>query len=212
MIVCFFSSAQSCHCSNEEKGFMFKNKVAVCGTASEIKLSNALTLSELTVKNCITKKYLIDSRSDATETFAVKRFSDSIIITSLQLIPDSTMKQLTYVPLSYKVLKIVSDGKPNISQSRFIFRVPKITRGQKKYLDSLCLKLRSGFKHPANVYPFDETSIYVLFLGALANYGTCQDLFVNLDKYYILDGALAETKEEIPFAYIIKNISNPIHK
>ena len=164
-------------------------------------------MSELTVKNCLTKKNLLDSRSDATQTFAVKKFSDSVTITSLQLIPDSTMRQLMYVPLSYKVLKIASNGDPAISKSKFIFKVPRITQYQKKYIDSLCETLKAGIKRPLSIYPFDETSIYVLFLGALANYGSSYDLFVNLDKYYSLDGAIAETKEEIPFEYITKNRS-----
>lgn len=212
LIVKIYSLAQPCHCSNEEKRIMFKNKIIVCGTTDETKLDNTLVLSEITVKNCLTNKYLIDSRSDATETFAVKKFSDSLTITSLQLIPDSSMRQLMYVPFSYKVLKIASDGKPNISQSRFIFSVPKITESQKKYIDTLCLKLKSGIKKPAGIYPFDETSIYVLFLGALMKYNDCYDLFVNLGKYYTLDGAIAETKEEIPFEYITKNKSKPAHR
>lgn len=201
-----------CHCSNEGTGITFKNKVMVCGTANEMKISNALVLSEVTVKDCSAKRYLMDSRSDATETFAIKQFSDSVTITSLQLIPDSSLHQLTYVPLSYKVLKIASNGNPTVSKPRFIFKAPKITGHQKKYIDSLCLTLKTGIKQPTSVYPFDETSIYVLFLGALANYSNCYDLFVNLDKYYTLDGAIAETKEEIPFEYIIKNMSKSTRK
>lgn len=212
MAIAFYSSAQSCHCSKEEQGITFKNKVIVCGTANEFKMNNTSVLSEITVKNCKTNKYLIDSRSDAMETFAVKKFSDSLTITSLQLIPDSSLHQLTYVPLYCQVVKIASNGTPDISKARFIFKAPKITEHQKKHIDSLCLKLKTGIKQPASIYPFDETSIYVLFLGALANYGSSYDLFVNLDRYYTLDGAIAETKEEIPFEYITKNMNKSTQK
>ncbi|HVW99607.1 MAG TPA: hypothetical protein VHA52_04075 [Candidatus Babeliaceae bacterium] len=197
-----------CHCPNEEKGFTFKNKITICGTTDEINRKDELVLSEITVKDCSTKKYLMDSRLDGTETFAVKQFSDSITITSLQLIPDSSLLQLISVPLDRKVLKIASNGNPNISRSRFVFKIPSITDYQKRYIDSLCKILRKNIKQPTGIYPSDENSIYVLFLGALVNYGSCYDLFANLDKYYTLDGAIAETKEEIPFEYIIKNIRN----
>lgn len=216
LVICLItvqlSSAQSCHCSGNEKGFVFKEKVVICGTASEPESGNTLILSEFTVKNCFTGKYLIDTRLDAMETFAIKKFADSVTITDLQLIPDSTMSRLMLVPLSCKVLSIASDGSPHCSKSKFIFKIPDLTGYQKRYVDSLCKAIKACIKHDIHTYPSDESSVYMLFLGALSNYSSSYDLFVNLGKYFNLDGAIAETRAEIPFEYIIKNTKKYTNK
>lgn len=199
------SIAQSCRCYDNDRGYIFKKIIAVCGTPGEPQYDNSLMLSELTVINCSTNDYLVDTRADATETFIVRNNEDSLVITSLHLLPDSTMHKLMFVPLSYQTIKLVN-GKPKLSSPCFAFTVPVLTQYQRKYINGLCKKIRSGIKNPAGLYPYDETSVYGIFLGALTNCNDCYDLFINLDKYYVLDGAIAETKAEIFFHYIISNI------
>ena len=184
---------------------MFKNKVTICGYLNESK-KNEYLISEFSMKNCETGEYILDTHLEAMETFLIKAFKDSIVINEMQWIPDSLMNNQKLVPLCYQTLKISPGGKIIMGAPKFIFKKPKLSLYQKKYLDSICDYLRAKKTSPKTLYPLDDNSIYGLFLGALWKYGDSYDLFVNIDKYFLLDGAIAETNGAIPFEYIMNKL------
>ena len=199
-----------CGCKNDIPILIYKKCVAVCGTLVEPSTEDNLTLTEVLIKDCKSNKILFDSRLSAWEKFLIVNKSDSLVLTSLQLIPDSSMEQLTFIPLSFKSVNVnVKKGNSRvlISPKHFIFKAPKLTSFQKVYLDKLCGELKFAATKGKSAYPLDEMSIYALFLGAIHDYNDSQELFVNLEKYFILDGAIAETKSEIPFEYIIERLN-----
>lgn len=207
----FDGYGQLCQCDVGEKEINFKDVVTICGTVDSNAQGDTTLLSEISIKDWKSDKILYRS-FDGSETYRVNKFPDSAVIIQFQLLPDSSMRQLTLVPLSSAVLKIGQNGEPYISPFNFVFKMPKMTEYQKRYLDTLCRKLKARIMHPKVFYPFDETSIYALFLGTLTKYNDCYKIFVNLDKYFTLDGGIAETKDEIPLEYITKNMRNSFKK
>ena len=200
------SHAQICQCNRNDTKIEFKNKVIICGVPQKAKTGEGILLSEMVVRDCIRDKYLMDYRQDAVHTFAVKKFKDSVTITDMLLVPTASMQDLDYTPLSYQALWINPHGEARLSKERFVFKAPALNDVQRRYLDKLCAQLKEETRLPQTPYPFDEASVYALFLGAVNNYNDCYNLFLNLDKYYKLDGAIAETKGEIPFEYITNRI------
>lgn len=200
----------SCGCASGERQINLESRIVVCGTP-ESDNKGAVILSSIRIRDCLTGQVLFDNTADAIQLHSVKKYPDSIVITELVLLPDSSMRAMlrTPVPLSSRVLKVLRrKGKETIyfGEERFVFRAPSLNDTQKKYLDKLCKKLDASIKKPAVFYPGDETSIYALFLGAVNNYHNCQDLFKNLQSYFVLDAAIAETRSEIPFEYIFNNM------
>lgn len=201
-LVLFFSQlvhAQNCKCGNDQKKIQLKNRIVLCGTLEKSVASREYTMSGITVQDCATSKYLLNSEDDETTNYNIKVKSDSIYITEMQLIPDSKMSKLILTPLSYRIVYLQNGNVLKLTKTIFSFIDPKLNLYQKKYLDSLCNKIKS---HSSSL---DELSIYALFLGAVNNYRDCRNLFINLDKYYDLDGANKETKDEIPFGYILEH-------
>ena len=47
------------------------------------------------------------------------------------------------------------------------------------------------------IYPYDEKSLYLLFTGAVNGNSDAKYLLKNLEDLFVLDGAIAETREEI---------------
>jgi len=197
----FFQSvnAQNCKCNVDQKKITLKNRIVLCGTIEKSISSKEFTMSGITVRNCSTNKYLLNAEDDEITNYNVKVRSDSIYVTEMQLIPDNKMNNLILTPLSYQIIYLQNGNVPKLGKSIFSFVSPKLNSYQRKYLDSLCNEIKS---HSNSL---NELSIYALFLGAVNNYGDCKSLFVNLDKYYDLDGATKETKDEIPFDYILQH-------
>lgn len=204
------ASAQSfCECSSGDYKVSFKDKIVVCGSKMK-QLKEEIILTSVSIKDCLKNEVLSDNSADAVQQYSVRKYSDSLVVTDLVLLPDSTMKGVYGpVPLSSRALKLINrSGKERVyfGSSRFVLQVPSLNSIQKKYLDRLCGRLNSNIKKPAAFYPGDEASIYALFLGAVNQYRNCYDLFRNLESYFVLDGAIAETRSEIPFDYVVENL------
>lgn len=194
-----FANAQDCKCNTDQKKIQLKNKIVLCGTLEKTISSKEYIMSGIIVRNCFTNKYLLNAEDDEITNYNIKVRSDSIYLTEMQLIPDRKMSNLILIPLSYQIIYLQYGNVPTLSKTRFSFVSPKLNSYQKGYLDSLCSKIKS---HSNSL---NELSIYALFLGAVNNYADCKILFLNLDKYYDLDGAIKETKDEIPFDYILQH-------
>jgi len=192
------ANAQDCKCNADQKKIQLKNKIVLCGTLEKTISSKEYIMSGITVRNCFTNKYLLNAEDDEITNYNIKIRSDSIYLTEMQLIPNRKMSNLILTPLSYRIIYLQNGNVPTLSKAIFSFTSPKLNPYQKKYLDSLCSKIRSHSDQ------LNELSIYALFLGAVNNYADCKSLFLNLNKYYDLDGATKETKDEIPFDYILQ--------
>ena len=197
--------AQSCDCFGRKKKIAFKKSIIVCGVPAMAQSEYGTLMSEIVVRDCFKDRYLFDNREDAVSTYAIKKYEDSLNIISMQLIPADNMKKLIFTPLSCQAIKVNRRGEPIIKKESYIFKAPELTANQKEYLDNLCQQLKSRTTKPLSLYPFDEISIYGLFLGALNNYNDCYNLYINLDKYYKLDGGVAEATKEIPFEWIVEH-------
>ncbi|MBL7693155.1 MAG: hypothetical protein JNM41_16295 [Flavipsychrobacter sp.] len=201
--------AQNCRCKQGDRIYGSADKFLVCGSRNRLADSVGM-VSAISILDCRRHLIVLDNHDDEQTMFQIRSSSSGVTITEQQLMFDSSGVGLTFVPL--KSRRLIDNGyKIVLSRPSFAFKIPPLTNAQMRYLDSLHVVLSDG-KYKKKPYPGDELSIYALFLGALANYNNCREEFEHLDKNYILDGALAETKAEIPAEYIFANLRNTYGK
>ena len=93
----------------------------------------------------------------------------------------------------------LSNRDIRVSKNNNVFQPPTLTEKQKQDLTNLCNSLKEYIKSPKEFYPFDEKSIYMLYMGALNDHKQSIYLLKNLSNLFDVDGAIAETIREINF-------------
>lgn len=197
--------AQNCCCKQGDRIYSSADRFVICGSRDGAADSFGM-VSAISILDCRRHVVVFDNQDDEQTMYQIRSSSSGVLITELQLMLDSSAGSLTFVPLKSRRV-IDNANKIVLSRPSFVFKIPPLTNAQKRYLDSLHVVL-SRVKYERRHYPGDELSIYALFLGALTNYNKCREEYENLKKNYLLDGALAETKAEIPAEYILTNLRN----
>lgn len=197
--------AQNCRCKQGDRLYGSADKFIICGSRDGAADSVGMVRA-ISILDCRRNVIVLDNHDDEQTMYQIRSSSSGVTITELQLMFDSSGVGLTFVPLKSRRL-IDSGYKIVLSRPSFVFKIPPLTNAQKRYLDSLHVVL-SDAKYEKKPYPGDELSIYALFLGALTNYNKCREEFESLERNYILDGAIAETKAEIPAEYTLTNLRN----
>jgi hypothetical protein len=190
----------NCKCKNNTAPIIsFKdksnNRLIFCGRINKKLSETKFVISEFKMIDCNDKKEIIDQAEDAVSQSVVTIEKDSLLVAETHYILNSNW-EMDIVPARETTIKFVQ-GKPILSSKRDIFAAPPLAKEQQDSLATLNKNLKEKSKAGKIIYPYDEKSIYLLFMGAVNGNEEARYLLKNLDRLFILDGAIAETREEI---------------
>lgn len=190
----------NCNCKNNVASIIFfkdknNNQLIFCGRLDKKLSENKFVVSEFKLIDCNDKKEIINQSEDAVSKSIVTIKTDSLLVAETHYILNSKW-EIDIVPATETTIKFVQ-GKPVLSSKRNIFIAPPLGKEQQDSLITLNKNLKEKAKTGKSVYPYDEKSIYLLFMGAVNGNEDAKYLLKNLNKLFILDGAIAETRGEI---------------
>jgi hypothetical protein len=195
-------SKDTCKCSGEEPIINFidtkSNRIIFCGSIDEKSSPNSYTVTEFRMINCLNNTVIEDHSEDAISKYSITVENNRVIIAKNHFIVNEKWQVISLPAMEKSVY--FSGRKICISKEKNVLKVPALTKEQNDSINSLCeiLKEKSINK---GLYPYDETSIYILFTGAIKGNRGARYLLANLDRLFILDGAVKETKDEIWMRY-----------
>lgn len=194
----------SCLCASGENPIIsFKDKsgnhLIICGRMVKKTSDNTYHISEYKITDCKNRGEIYDQSEDAVSISFVEVETDSIVLTDTHFILNS-INEIEAVPVIERTIKYVS-SVPKVSSDRNVFIRPKLTKDQVISLTKLIEDLNAISKKGVTQYPYDEKSIYLLLIGAINNNKEAGRILRNLDKLFIIDGAIAETRNEIWIKY-----------
>ncbi len=189
-----------CQCSNEEQIFsLLKGKtvaVSVCGTVDKEMSGNKKLVVSPVVTDCLNDTTLLDYSDDEIYKYVLTLNNNQITISSTQIVLKGDNWEYNVIEDVERSIYLSTEGI-KISDSKNIFNPPVLTNKQKNDLDELCTFLKKDANIPKKIYPGDEKSIYMLYIGALNNHAESKYLLHNLQDLFELDGAIAETYSEV---------------
>ena len=190
----------NCECKNNDTPIIsFKdksnNQLIFCGRLDKKLSEDKFVISEFKLIDCNDKKEIINQTEDAVSKSIVTVKEDSLLIAETHYILNSKW-EIDIVPATEITIKFTL-GKPILSSKRNVFIVPPLSKEQQDSLIILNKNLKEKAKTGKSIYPYDEKSIYLLFMGAINGDEDAKYLLKNLDKLFVLDGAIAETRSEI---------------
>ena len=192
------STMARCSCSNElsEKVIEFKNKsILICGNQKALNKNGKYIVYECQIIDCKNHNILIDHSSDAIFPTILTKSPNRLVIQETQCMLDTT-DNIIYVPTTEIIIKF-NKGQSTVFPIRKIFSPPILTKRQNDSLNILCRNLESQITGKPSLYPYNEKSLYLLYMGAINGMKKPKYLFQNLDSLFILDGAISETKREL---------------
>lgn len=192
--------ADNCKCNNNVEPIIFfkdksDNQLIFCGSLDKKISENKFVISEFKLVNCKDKKEIINQAEDAVSKSIVTIKTDSLLIAETHFVLNSKW-EIDIVPAMETTVKFIN-GTPNLSSKRNVFVAPPLTKEQQDSLSTLNKNLKEKAKSGKSIYPYDEKTIYLLFMGAINGNQDAKYLLKNLSELFILDGAVAETRGEI---------------
>jgi len=199
-INCNVDKFSDCKCKGDAEPILFfkdknDNKLIVCGNFEKKITDNKFVVSEFIIYECMNEKEVINYSEDATFKSVITIEKDSVIITETHYILNNNW-EIDITPAKETVIKFVND-EAVITSEKQAFVVPPLTKEQTDSLFILNKNLIEKAKGEKIHYPYDEKTIYLLFMGAINGNQDAKYLLRNLGELFILDGAIAETLGEI---------------
>jgi len=190
----------NCKCTNNTSSIIsFKdknnNQLIFCGSTDKKISENKYLISGFKLINCRDNKTIIDESIDEVPKFIITIKSDSLLLANTQFILNKDWN-IEPIPAMETTIKFI-EGNPNLSSKKNVFIAPPLSKEQQDSLIIINKNLKEKAKAGKSIYPYDEKTIYLLFMGAINGNSDAKYLLKNLDKLFILDGAIAETKGEI---------------
>jgi hypothetical protein len=192
----------ACKCIGEEPIINFidskGNRLIFCGSINEKSRPNSYTVTEFRMINCLNNAVIEDHSEDAISKYSITVMKNSVLIAKNHFIVNEKWEVISIPAMEKSVC--FNGRKICISKEKNVLKVPVLSKEQNDSINSLCelLKEKSICK---GSYPYDETSIYILFTGAIKGNRRARYLLANLDRLFILDGGVKETKDEIWMRY-----------
>ena len=171
------------------------NQLIFCGILNKKISDDKYIISGFKLINCNDKKEIIDETIDEVPNFIVTIKSDSLLLANTHFVLNKEWN-IESIPATEKTIKFINH-QVHISSKRNVFVAPQITKEQQDSLISLCKQLKEKSQAGKVFYPYEETTIFLLFMGAINGNADAKYLLKNLDKLFVLDGAIAETRGEI---------------
>ena len=171
------------------------NELIICGNLVEKITYNKFVVSEFIIYDCMNKKEIIDCSEDAIFPSIITTTKDSLIVAVSHYFLNNNW-EIDITPAKETVIKFVNN-EAVITSEKQVFSVPPLTKEQTDSLFILNKNLREKAIGEKIHYPYDEKTIYLLFMGAIGGNQEAKYLLKNLDKLFILDGTIAETLGEI---------------
>lgn len=189
-----------CNCKNNVAPILFfkdksNNQLIFCGRLDKIISENTFLISEFKLVDCNDEMEIINQSEDAVSKSIIIINPDSILIAETHYILNSKW-EIDIVPALETTIKFIH-AKPNLSPKRNVFTAPPLTKEQHDSLIILNKNLTEKAKAGKSIYPYNEMTIYLLFMGAVNGSEDAKYLLKNLDNLFVLDGAIAETRGEI---------------
>jgi hypothetical protein len=173
--------------------------LVVCGFSGEEQTISEKTVSSLLVRDCKNDKTIIDFSNDEIQKFILSKNGQKIILFSTKLILVGDDWKYELVKETEQTI-FIEKGEVKLSDNKNVFIAPTFSIEQHKDLsklnDSLLERLK-GQNKP--VYPNDEKSIYMLYMGFLNNDDESKYFLQNLRNLFKVDGAISETLSEVGF-------------
>jgi len=192
-------SNNGCSCGNQLSKNMYFSKydtslLLICGDILDTIAKDSFTVTHYKIINCRTGERIVDIGEDGIFNAIFVTKNKELLIIDKQFILD-TNDIITSIPNNSTTIKIEKEGL-NVSR-KMIFSPPALTMKQDSSLNILCINLKQLTKLPRQPYPYDEKSIYLLYMGVLNKKKDATYILNNLDSLFVLDGAIAETKSEL---------------
>lgn len=169
-------------------------EISICGVL-ENKNADTFVVSECQIVNCKNGSHISDHSADGIFKVILIKQKDCLLVRETAFLLDSA-DNIIYAPCSETKITFF-DGKMVVSEPNDIFVIPTLTKRQLEALNHICTGLRTEIAKGNTEFPYDEKSIYLLYMGALNGDAEAIYLFKNLASLFNLDGAIAETRGEL---------------
>ncbi len=201
-----FGITQQCNCNHGVPVINFRDRVVVCGNDADTISHLEWMVSDFVLMDCKADSILDDNSNENVTKFFFKDCVDSLVEILTTYLPDSSMKIYTLAPLYYHSITFDRHGKLIYGGAKYCFNTFGLNKHQEKVIDDLCDSLEFKIsKKDSNFSPYDEHSLYILFMGAINEKPRAKSLFENIRKYFKMNyGALSETlNHELPYRDIM---------
>ncbi len=195
-------TTQNCDCEDSDEMVLFytdsDNQILVCGT----KTDGDSLVYELTMYDCLQQTFLIDNRYDEIFPNSIQLTGKGFMVTDYHFAPVGDNWKQTILP--FVETEYVFENAILKKAEKIIFDYPELTANQINDIKELCDQLYAHKNTGKEYYPFDNETIYILFIGAYKNVYSARQLFFDLTNLFELDGAAAETMSEIAMDRLIE--------
>ncbi|MFW5872273.1 MAG: hypothetical protein ACOCUT_04125 [bacterium] len=168
----------------------------MCGTIDEELSENRKLVISPVIIDCLNDTILLDYSYDEIYKYVLTSNNNEITISSTQIVLKGDNWEYDLVKDMERSIYLSTEGV-QMSDPKNVFTPPTLTDKQKSDLDELCTFLKEEVNTSEKIYPKDEKSIYMLYMGALNNHAESKYLLDNLRYLFELDGAIAETYSEV---------------
>jgi hypothetical protein len=192
----------NCMCENSLEEIYRKNEVLICGHIEE--QSNSINkVKSITILNCSKNEYIINYDGDEITPFSIIFQNDTIVLVEYHYAPMGDDWKISSIPFEKKYI-ISSYDSIKVTAPEIIFDYPDLSAKQIKDINNICRTLEKHSSDEKRLYPLEYESIYILFIGAYKNIFNSREIYRNIRTKFVLDGAVAETYDEIHYDSLIK--------